>query len=145
MPLASLWTPGGRRDALCCLGCLSEPPTPPLPFQPPSIPPPLQPLNPPLQANNGVCDDGRAEGTLSKLPNDAKYSFVHCDLGTDCADCGPWQPTRTPPWCVCVCVCVCVCIGRAGRSVSTRLSPLPTSTPSSTIPSSSLSLHLPGL
>ncbi|KAK9906760.1 hypothetical protein WJX75_007525 [Coccomyxa subellipsoidea] len=36
-------------------------------------------------SSNGICDDGRGgDGT------------VHCDLGTDCADCGPW--TRAVPW-----------------------------------------------
>ena len=50
------------------------------------------------QANNGVCDDGR-----SKQPNRPSWGIapltnISCDLGSDCADCGPWSPTARPAW-----------------------------------------------
>lgn len=43
------------------------------------------------KANNGVCDDGRfLQGEPHTLPE--------CELGTDCGDCGPWEPTFLPTW-----------------------------------------------
>ena len=53
--------------------------------------PDLNTLTPPIQARNGVCDDGRA-------PSLEKASVVFCDLGTDCEDCGPWEPKGAPQW-----------------------------------------------
>ena len=47
-----------------------------------------------MQANNGVCDEGRKE--VASEPN--KFMQVLCDLGTDCADCGPWQPSGPVSW-----------------------------------------------
>lgn len=40
-----------------------------------------------FKARDGVCDDGRF------LPNITRglAVSVQCDLGTDCADCGPWR------------------------------------------------------
>ena len=46
------------------------------------------------QASNGVCNEGR-----KNVPNGAgEFQNVTCDLGTDCADCGPWQPSGPVSW-----------------------------------------------
>eukprot|EP00955_Chlamydomonas_euryale_P014474 155574-Chlamydomonas_euryale.AAC.2 len=47
-----------------------------------------------LQANDGHCDDGRTLRDGGQLP-----VLVKCDLGSDCADCGPWRPKSQPQWC----------------------------------------------
>ncbi|KAG2497661.1 hypothetical protein HYH03_004400 [Edaphochlamys debaryana] len=50
-----------------------------------------------MQAKNGVCEEGRLKpGTTL----DERVSRIaYCDLGTDCADCGPWRSTvRHVPW-----------------------------------------------
>lgn len=41
-------------------------------------------------ARNGKCDDGR-QGNVSQpwLDGQVAWNHVRCDLGTDCADCGP--------------------------------------------------------
>ena len=44
-------------------------------------------------ARNGVCDEGRP-GPGTQQPPGAIYA-VRCDLGTDCADCGPWVHHNT--------------------------------------------------
>ena len=43
-------------------------------------------------ARNGVCDEGRrrADAPPGQQPDSQAIFPVHCDLGTDCADCGPW-------------------------------------------------------
>eukprot|EP00775_Hariotina_reticulata_P002066 gene2066-2386_t len=46
------------------------------------------------KAGDGICDEGRA-GNLSLVPPTA--SWVFCDLGTDCFDCGPWQGVQHGP------------------------------------------------
>lgn len=51
-------------------------------------------LNTCPHANNGVCNDGRQlAGRESPVSRQ-----VLCDLGTDCADCGPWTPSGHAPW-----------------------------------------------
>lgn len=55
------------------------------------------------QANDGVCDEGRAGQFVQQqqkqrqqvLPQPGLLlpegvTAVECDLGTDCGDCGPW-------------------------------------------------------
>ena len=42
------------------------------------------------QANDGVCDEGRGLGKDPRRPAYERVE-VHCDLGTDCADCGEWE------------------------------------------------------
>jgi len=44
-------------------------------------------------ANDGHCDDGRTLRDGGQLP-----VLVKCDLGSDCADCGPWRPKSQPQW-----------------------------------------------
>ncbi|GAX77178.1 hypothetical protein CEUSTIGMA_g4623.t1 [Chlamydomonas eustigma] len=44
-------------------------------------------LNTCSKARNGVCEDGRMNVTSYVV------RLVHCDLGTDCDDCGPWTPS----------------------------------------------------
>ena len=49
-----------------------------------------------VQARDGVCDEGR----LFSADHPRRHAVaVRCDLGTDCADCGPWLPTtQDVPW-----------------------------------------------
>lgn len=51
-------------------------------------------------ANNGVCDEGRpnVQATAESLPDSAAVFEVQCDLGTDCADCGPWVRLLVRCW-----------------------------------------------
>mmetsp|Transcript_5720 Transcript_5720/g.12635 ORF Transcript_5720/g.12635 Transcript_5720/m.12635 type:complete len:565 (+) Transcript_5720:140-1834(+) len=47
-----------------------------------------------FKANDGVCDEGRIQ-----FPEPSpSAATVLCDLGTDCADCGPWTPSAPPGW-----------------------------------------------
>lgn len=47
-------------------------------------------------ASNGVCDDGRPEVKLKAGTTDTNTIYeVHCDLGTDCSDCGAWVHNNT--------------------------------------------------
>ncbi|KAG1673075.1 hypothetical protein FOA52_013144 [Chlamydomonas sp. UWO 241] len=48
-------------------------------------------------ARDGVCDEGRGKQAEASGPM-SKAAVVKCDLGSDCADCGEWQPTGPPPW-----------------------------------------------
>ena len=53
------------------------------------------------QAKDGICNDGRVKkkpGEPVPISNGADFAFVLCDLGTDCADCGPWAPVVEPVW-----------------------------------------------
>jgi FkbM family methyltransferase len=72
------------------------------------------------KARNGICDDGRqpisekihpelefyrnyapwnATGGAEARAKLSPQSYrVHCELGTDCDDCGPWITSTTPPW-----------------------------------------------
>ena len=48
-----------------------------------------------------MCDDGRAKAVADATSVKSTYMIermVHCDLGTDCDDCGPWQPSGPVPW-----------------------------------------------
>uniref|UniRef100_A0A7S0RP63 Methyltransferase FkbM domain-containing protein n=1 Tax=Chlamydomonas leiostraca TaxID=1034604 RepID=A0A7S0RP63_9CHLO len=47
------------------------------------------------KAKDGVCDDGRFKPGAQK---DTSVRKVFCDLGTDCDDCGPWEPSGDVPW-----------------------------------------------
>ena len=47
----------------------------------------------PTQARDSVCDDGRTSS-----PSDYSPRMVLCDLGTDCDDCGVWEPSGPAPW-----------------------------------------------
>ena len=47
----------------------------------------------PAQAGDDVCDDGRTSSPSSYSPR-----LVMCDLGTDCDDCGVWEPSGPAPW-----------------------------------------------
>ncbi|GAX77183.1 hypothetical protein CEUSTIGMA_g4629.t1 [Chlamydomonas eustigma] len=49
-------------------------------------------LNTCSKARNGVCEDGRMNVTSYEV------RLVHCDLGTDCDDCGPWTPSGPVSW-----------------------------------------------
>ena len=57
---------------------------------------PLPAYGLPMQANNGVCNDGRVD--LKHTLQERVYVNVTCDLGTDCADCGPWTPSGPVSW-----------------------------------------------
>jgi hypothetical protein len=46
-----------------------------------------------LQARDGVCDEGR-RGNITAA---GRVSWVSCDVGTDCHDCGPWQGLQHGP------------------------------------------------
>lgn len=62
---------------------------------------------------NGVCDEGRPTHWRAMTRNRRKRQYqqdpsaalytVHCDLGTDCLDCGPWVrrlgARAVLPWC----------------------------------------------
>eukprot|EP00798_Chlamydomonas_sp_ICE-L_P022341 gene22341-29430_t len=48
------------------------------------------------KSKNGVCDDGREAGQHNNPGQN--FMFVFCDLGTDCNDCGPWQPDVPVTW-----------------------------------------------
>jgi hypothetical protein len=86
-----------RLQSLCARAALvPRRPQPPLarPGKPPrrSRPPPPPPRPPAGEdtcatARNGVCDDGRNWREYQQL----SYAKVSCDLGSDCADCGPWR------------------------------------------------------
>uniref|UniRef100_A0A383VY30 Methyltransferase FkbM domain-containing protein n=1 Tax=Tetradesmus obliquus TaxID=3088 RepID=A0A383VY30_TETOB len=53
-----------------------------------------------FKARNGICDEGRPHANPTKQQQQEAaqrqqgmppgVSAVHCDLGTDCRDCGPW-------------------------------------------------------
>ncbi|GBG00148.1 hypothetical protein Rsub_12839 [Raphidocelis subcapitata] len=48
-----------------------------------------------FKANDGVCDDGRHYPNMTQ----GLETWVVCDLGTDCADCGPWKGApHTASW-----------------------------------------------
>uniref|UniRef100_A0A7R9VX54 Methyltransferase FkbM domain-containing protein n=1 Tax=Chlamydomonas euryale TaxID=1486919 RepID=A0A7R9VX54_9CHLO len=51
------------------------------------------------RARDGVCDEGRynVSGPLSMM-TEATAHQAYCDLGTDCEDCGAWEPTAAPSW-----------------------------------------------
>ncbi|GAX85608.1 hypothetical protein CEUSTIGMA_g13023.t1 [Chlamydomonas eustigma] len=66
------------------------------------------------KARDGVCNDGRgSKGSINKLspgdgdtvkpvaqsnsPTSSPAVMVHCDLGTDCEDCGPWTTSSDEP------------------------------------------------
>ena len=87
---------------------ITIPPPPPMPRPPPPLPPPPPPPNTPpgilcsngceyytyyhgnsnLQyASNGICEDG----------GPGSVSHEHCNLGTDCFDCGPRTMPPLPP------------------------------------------------
>lgn len=66
-----------------------------------------------MQANDGVCDEGRplsgsggatanANSTSSPdgkgVEGKPDISQLLCDLGTDCNDCGPWSGTVPSKW-----------------------------------------------
>jgi hypothetical protein len=79
-----------RRGALPRVAPCARPPDRAKP--PPSFPP----KNRAPQANDGVCDDGRHYPNMTQ----GLETWVVCDLGTDCADCGPWKgATHTASWC----------------------------------------------
>lgn len=42
------------------------------------------------RAKDGVCDEGRPNITAGAQQSTSPVQAVHCDLGTDCTDCGPW-------------------------------------------------------
>lgn len=63
-----------------------------------------------MQARDGVCDEGRApvrprraaahEAAQRAAGLPPGVVAVHCDLGTDCADCGPWAGRQADEhWC----------------------------------------------
>lgn len=47
-------------------------------------------------ARDGVCQDGRPSPGSNATSFYETLHPVVCDLGTDCADCGPWVTTATP-------------------------------------------------
>ena len=47
-------------------------------------------------AKDGVCDDGRHYPNMTA----GRETYVACDLGTDCSDCGPWRGVQnSSAWC----------------------------------------------
>lgn len=46
----------------------------------------------PGHASDGICDEGRPNVTAGAgaQQTGSPVQAVHCDLGTDCSDCGPW-------------------------------------------------------
>jgi hypothetical protein len=49
----------------------------------------------PGRAGDGVCNEGRPHAKADAPPEKLAILEVHCDLGTDCSDCGPWVHSNT--------------------------------------------------
>lgn len=59
------------------------------------------------RARDGICNEGRVNmSSVNTIPTIDNRPVgerppavrVYCDLGTDCADCGVWQPLAKPAW-----------------------------------------------
>jgi hypothetical protein len=71
----------------------------------------------PGRAGDGVCNEGRPHAKADAPPEKLAILEVHCDLGTDCSDCGPWVRSGRR---MSVCVCVCVWVGGGGAGGQER-------------------------